>query len=124
MKQMLIVDDALIMRMKIRQIAEQAGWTVVAEAANGEEAVDMYRQHNPDLVTLDMVMPVMDGLAALKAIRAADANSRVVMVSALDQKDKLAECIAAGALDFIVKPFDSARLREFFERYGPKPESE
>ena len=82
MKRLLIVDDALIMRMKIREVATKAGWTVVAEATNGAEAVELFRQHCPDLVTLDMVMPEMDGLSALKAIRASFPEARIVMVSA------------------------------------------
>ena len=117
---LLIVDDALIMRMKIRDIAEGAGWTVVGEGRNGEDAVEMYGQHLPDLVTLDMVMPRMDGLAALKEIRKVDPNAQVVMVSAVDQKEKLTECIASGAIDFVVKPFDEQRLHDFFERYRQK----
>ncbi len=116
MNRLLIVDDALIMRMKIREIATRAGWTVVAEAANGADAVRLFGEHRPDLVTLDMVMPEMDGLAALRAIRESDPAANVVMVSAVNQKDKLRECIAAGALDFIVKPFDPAGLQSFFEQ--------
>jgi two-component system chemotaxis response regulator CheY len=114
---MLIVDDALIMRKRIRDIAERVGWEVVGEASNGEEAVAMYRQVSPDLVTLDIVMPGMDGVAALKAVMADDPNARVVMVSAVDQREKLTECIETGALDFIVKPFDATRLRHLFEKY-------
>lgn len=117
MNRLLIVDDALIMRIKIRDIAVQAGWTVVAEGTNGAEGVELFSQHRPDLVTLDMVMPEMDGLSALKAIRSHDPHANIVMVSAVNQKDKLRECIAAGAADFIVKPFDPAELREFFARY-------
>jgi two-component system chemotaxis response regulator CheY len=117
MNRLLIVDDALIMRMKIRDIARSAGWLVVAEATNGEEAVRLYHEHDPDLVTLDMVMPGMDGLAALKAIRQAKPEANIVMVSAVNQKDKLRECIESGAIDFIVKPFDPENLKSFFERY-------
>ena len=116
-KRLLIVDDALIMRKRIKDIAERAGWEVAGEAANGEEAVEMYRQESPDLVTLDIVMPKMDGVTALKHMLAADPQARVVMISAVDQKEKLSECIGTGAIDFIVKPFDSARLRLFFEKY-------
>ena len=116
MKRLLIVDDALIMRMKIRDVASHAGWTVVAEAKNGADAVRMYSEHQPDLVTLDMVMPEMDGLAALKAIREADPQANVVMISAINQKEKLRECISAGAVDFIVKPFDPQHLRTFFQQ--------
>jgi two-component system chemotaxis response regulator CheY len=117
MNRLLIVDDALIMRMKIRDIACAAGWTVVAEARDGEEAISLYEQHQPDMVTLDMVMPQLDGLAALRAIRKLNPQAQVVMVSAVDQKEKLNECIISGAMDFIVKPFDPARLQAFFERY-------
>jgi two-component system chemotaxis response regulator CheY len=114
---LMIVDDALIMRMKIKEIAVKAGWTVVAEAANGEEAVALYEQHLPELVTLDMIMPKMDGLAALKTIRTTNPHAHFVMVSAIDQKDKLNDCILCGAMDFIVKPFDPDRLLAFFTRY-------
>ena len=117
MKRLLIVDDALIMRMKIREIATKAGWTVVAEAANGAEGVKLFEEHRPDMVTLDMVMPEMDGLSALKAIRGNHPEANVVMVSAVNQKDKLRECIAEGAMDFVVKPFDPERLQLFFERH-------
>ena len=116
-KRVMIVDDALIMRQRIREIAEEVGWLVVAEAKNGEEAVELYRQVQPDLVTLDIVMPRMDGVTALKGMIAVDPNARVVMISAVDQKDKLTECIENGAIDFIVKPFDKASLRGFFEKY-------
>lgn len=114
---LMIVDDALIMRMKIKEIAVNAGWTVVAEASDGEEAVALYDQHAPELVTLDMVMPKMDGLSTLKTIRAANPQAQIVMVSAVDQKEKLNDCIMNGAMDFIVKPFDEDRLQAFFERY-------
>jgi len=114
---LMIVDDALIMRMKIKEIAMNAGWTVVAEASDGEEAVALYDQHAPELVTLDMVMPKMDGLSTLKTIRAANPQAQIVMVSAVDQKEKLNDCIMNGAMDFIVKPFDEDRLQAFFERY-------
>jgi two-component system chemotaxis response regulator CheY len=116
-RRVLIVDDALIMRQRIKEIAEEAGWQVAGEAKDGEQAVECYRQERPDLVTLDIVMPKMDGVSALKQMMADDPNARVVMVSAVNQKRKLAECIQAGAIDFIVKPFDKATLRSFFEKY-------
>ena len=77
----------------------------------------MYEQAHPDLVTLDIVMPKMDGVAALKAVMAADPGARVVMVSAVDQREMLAECIETGAIDFIVKPFDATRLESLFSKY-------
>ena len=113
----LIVDDALIMRKRIKDIAENAGWEVAGEARNGAEAVALYQQESPDLVTLDIVMPEKDGLAALKEVMAADPSARVVMVSAVDQREKLTECIETGAIDFIVKPFDPARLQSLFEKH-------
>ena len=116
-KRVLIVDDALIMRRRIKEIAEEAGWVVAGEATNGEEAVALYQQEQPDLVTLDIVMPKMDGVTALKRMIAVDPKARVVMISAVDQKEKLAECIQSGAIDFIVKPFDKLRLRSFFDKY-------
>ena len=116
-KRVLIVDDALIMRRRIREIAEEAGWQVAGEAKDGIEAVALYQQAKPDLVTLDIVMPKIDGVSALKQIIQHDPRARVVMVSAVNQKEKLAECIQAGAMDFIVKPFDKASLLTFFEKY-------
>ena len=116
-KRVLIVDDALIVRKRIREIAEEAGWQVAGEAEDGAEAVALYQQEKPDLVTLDIVMPNLDGVSALKQLRQADPQARVVMVSAVDQKEKLAECIHAGAIDFIVKPFEKASLRTFFDKY-------
>ena len=120
----LIVDDALIIRMKIRDVAVSAGWEVVGEAANGQDAVVLYREVAPDLVTMDMIMPEMDGLTALKEIRSVDSNARVVMVSAVDQKEKLRECIRNGASDFIVKPFDDSRLKSFFEKQRQREQTE
>ena len=116
-KHILIVDDALIMRRRIRDVAEQAGWTQASEAKNGEEAVELYGQIRPDLVTLDIVMPKLDGVSALRRIVEIDPRARVIMVSAVDQKEKLAECIQAGAMDFIVKPFDKSGLRSILEKY-------
>ena len=116
-KRVLIVDDTLIMRKRIKDIAEEAGWQIAGEAKDGEEAVALYRQEEPDLVTMDIVMPNLDGVSALKQMRQDDPQARVVMISALNQKEKLAECIQAGAIDFIVKPFDKATLRGFFEKY-------
>ena len=116
-KRVLVVDDAVIMRKRIKDIAERAGWEVAGEAGNGEEAIVLYEQENPDLVTLDIVMPKMDGVTALKRVMAINPAAQVVMISAVDQKDKLAECIRHGAVDFIVKPFDGERLSKFFGKH-------
>jgi two-component system chemotaxis response regulator CheY len=113
----LIVDDALIIRKRIKAIAEEVGWQVAGEAGDGVEAVALYERERPDLVTLDIVMPNLDGVAALRAIIELDPRARVVMVSAVNQREKLVECIQAGALDFVVKPFDKAAMRGLFEKY-------
>lgn len=115
-KRVLIVDDTLIMRQRIKAIAEEAGWEIAGLAANGEEGVALCERENPDLVTLDIVMPRMDGVSALKHMIQKKPDVRVVMVSAVNQKEKLAECIRAGAIDFIVKPFDKASLLRLFEK--------
>jgi two-component system, chemotaxis family, chemotaxis protein CheY len=110
MGRLLVVDDAMIMRKLIRDVAVAAGWEVAGEAANGAEAVALYQTLRPDLVTLDLVMPVMGGNEALRRIRVVDPNARVVIVTALDQKQTLMETIRDGAIDFIVKPFDRERI--------------
>jgi two-component system, chemotaxis family, chemotaxis protein CheY len=115
-RRLLIVDDALIMRMRIREIAIEAGWEIAGEATDGQEAVAQFAERRPDLVTLDIVMPTMDGVAALREIRRIDPHARVVMVSAVDQKEKLSECIRLGAMDFIVKPFDKTSLRGVLDK--------
>ncbi len=117
-KRVLFVDDAMIMRMRIKEIARDSGWEIAGEAANGEAGLAQYRELRPDLMTLDIVMPKMDGVAVLRQIRQEDPQAQIVMVSAVDQKGKLTECIRLGAVDFIVKPFDKARLKSFFTKYG------
>jgi two-component system chemotaxis response regulator CheY len=116
-KRVLIVDDALIMRKRIKEIALQAGWLVAGEAENGHEALALFQRERPDLVTLDIVMPEMDGVAALKQMIEFDSQAQVVMISAVNQKEKLSECIRAGAMDFIVKPFEKSDLINFFEKH-------
>ncbi len=113
---MLVVDDALIMRRRIGEIAIQCGWLIAGEAGDGEEAVKLYQETRPDLVTLDIVMPRMDGVSALREIREFDPQAKVVMVTAVNQKEKLAECIGLGAIDFIIKPFEKENLVRFFEK--------
>jgi two-component system chemotaxis response regulator CheY len=120
---LLVVDDATIMRKRIAGIAREAGWEIVAEATNGLEGLALYRQHEPDLVTLDIVMPELDGVETLRQLRTEAPESRVVMVSAVDQRAKLRECIALGALDFVVKPFDKERLLSLFKKYGAPSET-
>ena len=106
----LIVDDATFMRMVLRRILEAAGFEILGEAANGKEAVEMYEQLEPDLVTLDMVMPGMGGMEALQAIRGKDPQAKVVIVSAVDQRENLLEAIRSGATEYIVKPFNEQQV--------------
>lgn len=112
MAKVLIVDDALIMRVTIRRFLEKAGHTVVAEAANGEEAVRAYQAVQPDVVTMDITMPGTDGIEALAQIRAFDAQAVVVMISALGQQHKVLAALQAGAKSYILKPLQEEKLRE------------
>ena len=109
-KRVLIVDDAIFMRMKLKDILEKNGYQVVAEAQNGVEAIERYKTEKPDLVTMDITMPEMDGVAALKGIKSFDKEAKVVMCSAMGQQSMVMDAIQAGAVDFIVKPFDSDRV--------------
>lgn len=106
----LIADDASFMRSIIRDIFARGPFTVVGEAENGVDAIRLYREQRPDLATMDIVMPLMDGLAALREIIRLDPAARVVMVSALGQEALIAEAIDSGARDFIVKPFQPGRV--------------
>ena len=106
----LVVDDAAFMRMMIKDILLKNGYDVVGEATNGAEAVAMFKEHRPDLVTMDITMPEMDGIAALKAIKQLDPQARVIMCSAMGQQAMVLEAIQAGARDFVVKPFQADRV--------------
>jgi two-component system chemotaxis response regulator CheY len=108
----LIVDDAAFMRMMLRDILAKNGFEVVGEAENGKIAVQMYNELKPDVVTMDITMPEMDGIAAVKEIKAADPAAKVVMVSAMGQQAMVIEAIRSGAADFIVKPFQPDRVLE------------
>lgn len=111
-KTVMIVDDAAFMRMMIKDILVKNGYDVVGEAANGAEAVEKYKELKPDLVTMDITMPEMDGVAALKEIKKLDPNARVVMCSAMGQQAMVIDAIQSGAKDFIVKPFQNDRVIE------------
>ena len=105
----MIVDDAAVMRIRLRDILESK-YKIVAEAANGEEALDLYAQYEPDFVTLDITMPQLNGIEALEQLIADHPEARVVIVSAVGQKRMVFEAIAKGARDFIIKPFDPQRV--------------
>lgn len=111
-KNILICDDAAFMRMMIKDILSKNGYTVVGEAENGKMAVEKYQECSPDLVLMDITMPEMDGIDALKAIRAKDGSASVIMCSAMGQQAMVIEAIQSGAKDFIVKPFQADRVLE------------
>lgn len=106
MANILIVDDSKTSRKILRVTLEEAGYTVIGEAADGEEGVKKYKELKPDVVTMDITMPNKDGLDALTEIMAFDSNAKVIMVTAAGQKNKMIEAIKAGAVDFIPKPFE------------------
>lgn len=112
----LICDDARFVRRLIADILDQAGYEVVGEAADGREAVDNYRRLRPDLVTMDVVMPEMGGLDALREIVREDTGARVLMCSALGQPALIREAMEAGARDYVVKPFQPSRVLEAVQR--------
>jgi two-component system chemotaxis response regulator CheY len=112
----LIVDDALFMRMMIRDILSKDGFDVVAEAENGVEAVERFKEVRPDLVTMDIVMPEMDGIEAVKQIMKIDPNAKILMCSAMGQQPLVVEALEAGAKDFIIKPFQPSKVIEAVEK--------
>lgn len=112
----LIVDDAAFMRMMIKDILTKNGFEVVGEAADGNQAVEKYKELSPDLVTMDITMPEKDGIAALKEIKSLDANAKIIMCSAMGQQAMVIDAIQAGAKDFIVKPFQADRVIEAIQK--------
>ena len=112
MAKVLIVDDAAFMRMMIKDILEKNGFEVVGEAPNGVVAVELYKKEKPDVVTMDITMPDMDGIEAVKQIKSFDAGAKVIMCSAMGQQSMVMDAIKAGARDFIVKPFQAERVLE------------
>ena len=110
MARVLIVDDASFMRMAIKDIITKAGHEVVAEANNGNAAVNKYKEVKPDIVTMDITMPEMNGIEAVKAIRQFDPEANIIMCSAMGQQAMVVDAVKAGAKDFIVKPFDKDKV--------------
>ncbi|MBZ4653523.1 MAG: response regulator receiver protein [Peptococcaceae bacterium] len=108
----MIVDDAAFMRMMLKDILTKNGYDVIGEAENGQIAVDKYKDLRPDLVTMDITMPELDGISAVKKIKQFDPNARIVMCSAMGQQAMVIDAIQAGARDFIVKPFQPERVLE------------
>ena len=111
-KNILICDDAAFMRMMIKDILTKNGYNVVGEAENGAKAVEKYAELKPDLVLMDITMPEMDGIQALKKIKESDPSAMIIMCSAMGQQAMVIEAIQGGAKDFIVKPFQAERVLE------------
>ncbi|MFD0869180.1 sigma-54 dependent response regulator [Chlamydia abortus] len=112
----LVVDDAAFMRMMIRDILTKNGYEVCGEANDGFQAVEKYKELKPDLITMDITMPEMDGIQALKEIKSFDPNAKVIMCSAMGQQAMVIDAIQAGAKDFIVKPFQADRVIEAIKK--------
>lgn len=108
----LIVDDAAFMRMMIKDILSKNGFEIVGEAADGVQAIEKFKETQPDLVTMDITMPEMDGITALKEIKKINPSAKVIMCSAMGQQAMVIDAIQAGARDFIVKPFQADRVLE------------
>lgn len=122
-KTLLVTDDAMIIREMIKETAQEAGFEIVGEAVNGQQAIERYDELRPDVMTLDLVMPEYDGLHALRGVLALDPKAKIVVVSALEQKNVLMDAFKLGATDFLVKPFDknalAATLRKAADNGGP-----
>jgi len=115
-KRVLICDDSMLMRKMVSETLLEDGWEIVAEAETDSQAVDLFHIHQPDVVTMDIVMPEMTGLEALIKIRETEPDAKIVMVSAVNQTHKISEAIRGGAFDFIVKPFLPEILQETLDR--------
>jgi len=115
-KKIMIVDDAAFMRLNLKNIIEEMGYEIIAEAENGKQAVDKYQEHSPDLVTMDITMPEMDGIEATRNITSFDNEANVLVCSAMGQQSLVIEAIEAGAKDFIVKPFERSRIKEAMQK--------
>ncbi|MEZ3462112.1 MAG: response regulator [Lachnospiraceae bacterium] len=110
MPTVLVVDDSLLIRKVLIKLLSENGYQVVGEATNGREGVELYKELEPDIVTLDITMPVMDGITALKLIKEYDPEAMVAMISAAGQKDKLMEALREGAELFFTKPFNAQEI--------------
>ncbi|WP_062310493.1 response regulator [Alicyclobacillus sendaiensis] len=116
MARILVVDDAAFMRMMIKDILVKRGHEVVGEASDGEQAAKLYQELHPDLVTMDITMPNVDGIEAVRRIRAIDPQARIIMCSAMGQQAMVLDAIRAGAKDFVVKPFQADRVINAVEK--------
>ena len=117
MAKILIVDDSKTSRRFLKDMLVSAGHEVVAEALNGQEGIDKYFEYMPDLVTMDITMPKMDGIEALQLIRKFDENAVVIMITAAGQKEKMIQAIKYGAADFIAKPYEPGDVLKVLEKF-------
>lgn len=117
-KTVLITDDTAFMRMTLRNVIEKNGYEVVGEASDGEQAIELYKELRPDMVTMDITMPKMDGITAIKEIMRIDPEAKIIVCSAMGQKPMVIEALSAGAKDFLVKPFDAERVVESLRKIG------
>lgn len=116
MAKILITDDAAFMRMQLKNILTKQGHEIVGEAENGRDAIEKYKELRPEIVTMDITMPEMNGVEAVKGIKEVDAGATIIMCSAMGQQGMVVEAIQAGARDFIVKPFTAERIQEAVEK--------
>lgn len=116
MATVLIIDDSRTSRKMLRNLLVKEGHEIVDEAVNGEEGIEKYRKLHPDFVTMDITMPVMDGIEALKIIMEEDTQAKIIMVTAAGQKKKMMEAVKYGAAEFIAKPFDPAQISSIINK--------
>ena len=116
MAKILIVDDSRTSRKILRNILEEAGNEVVAEGVDGQDGVEKFKEFKPDITTLDITMPVMDGLEALKNIKAIDSNAKIIMITAAGQQNKMLDAIKHGASEFVTKPFEADAVIKLIEK--------
>ncbi|BDU50389.1 response regulator [Haliovirga abyssi] len=115
MIKLLVVDDSLFMRQMLKNILPRDKFEVVGEASTGKEAISKFKELEPDLITMDITMPDMDGITAVKEIRRISPEAKVIMCSAMGQKPMIREALEAGAIDFIIKPFDKDKAIKILE---------
>lgn len=116
MAKVLLTDDSAFMRMQLKESLSKLGHEVIGEAENGLDAIEKYEELNPELITMDITMPEMNGVDAVKEIRKRNTDVKIIMCSAMGQKNMVLEAIQAGANDFIVKPFSMERIKEAIEK--------
>lgn len=120
MATVLMVDDSRTSRKILRETLERGGFTIVGEAANGEEGYLKYKELKPDIVTMDITMPTMDGIESLSLIKREDKDAKVIMITAAGQKEKMVEALKRGAEEFIIKPFDEGEVLDTLNRVAER----